>query len=367
MSSTEAKETGERLIKIDLDAVLLFLWQKRAAIALSTFLPAVIAVAASFFVTPLFTAEATFLPTGNRQLPVFFKSRTVAARVLELLPEVKTLLNSADRDAAEQAVELSKAVRIVAPSRKEHPFALCVELANATMAAEVANTYLTLVASYVRDPEYDLSSRKTIFIRDQLNINLELLRNAENALRSFQEAHGIILLDSQTAATVGMVAQIEARLVKKEIELQALQSTPDNPVAIKRANEVNALKDTLKELKGEQESFIFTAGNLANGDEIGIMPGLADAARLRINQKKLQRDVDIAEQTFLYLQNQLNEAKIQEEKDSRALMTIDPAITPKKHSYPNRPLFALFGGLLGFMLSLFVVLIQFSRVRGTLS
>jgi len=220
----------------------------------------------------------------------------------------------------------------------------------------VANTYMTLVASFVNSPEYDLAQRNTRFIKEQFDFYSNALREAEDALRKFQEEHGIILLDSQTAATVGLVAQIEARLVKKEIELQALQNTPENPVARKRANEIAALKDTLAELKGEQENMIFAAGSPDAAGRPGLSPGLNDAPRLRLEHQKLRREVSLAEQTCLHLQSQYTAARIQEEREGVSFMIIDRAIVPEKVSYPSRPLFVLAGALLGLLLGLATVI-----------
>jgi hypothetical protein len=358
MNDSENNQAGERLLKIDIDRLLLKLWQDRRLIATCVLCLAFLALVGSFLVTPLFTAEITFLPVGSKQLAVFIKSRAAAKLVLNEIPEVKGLLKVKNPTLANLAIELSKAVSIRRPDRSEQPFALLVELPDAAISANVANAYMNLVASFVNSPEYDLAKRNTMFIKEQYDFYTATLRSAEDALRKFQEEHGIILLDSQTAATVGLVAQIEARLVKKEIELQAMQNIPENPVTQKRANEVAALKDTLNELKGEQESMLFSTGTLEGSGRPGMTPGLTEAPRLRLEHQKLRREVAIAEQTCLHLQNQLTTARIQEEKEGISFMVIDRAIVPEKTSYPNHAIFTLFGGLLGLFTGIFIALLQ---------
>lgn len=358
MSDSENNQAGERLLRIDLDRLLLKLWQDRRLITVYVLSLAVLAVVGSFLVTPLFTAEITFLPVGSKQLAVFIKSRATAKLVLNEIPEIKCLLKVENPTLPNLAIELSKAVSIRKPDRSEQAFALLVELPNATMAADVANAYMNLVASFVNSPEYDLAKRNTMFIKEQYDLYTATLRSTEDALRKFQEEHGIILLDSQTAATVGLVAQIEARLVKKEIELQALQNIPENPVTQKRANEIAALKDTLNELKGEQESMLFSSGTIEGSGRPGMTPGLTDAPRLRLEHQRLRREVAIAEQTCLHLQNQLTAARIQEEREGISFMVIDRAIVPEKNSYPNHAIFLLFGGLLGLFISIFRSLLR---------
>ncbi|PKL38694.1 MAG: hypothetical protein CVV41_22195 [Candidatus Riflebacteria bacterium HGW-Riflebacteria-1] len=353
MNNSENNQTGERLLKIDLDQLLLKLWQDRRMLAAWVLALMILAIGGSFLATPLFTAEITFLPIGSKQLSVFIKSRATAKLVLKEIPEVTRLLKAENPTLANMAIELSKAVNIRKPQHSDEPYALLVELPNASMAADVANVYMKLVASFVNSPEYDLAKRNTLFIKEQYDLFAATLRSNEDALRKFQEVNGIILLDSQTAATVGLVAQIEARLVKKEIELQALQNLSENPATQKRANEIAALKDTLNELKGEQENMLFSSGTIEGSGRPGMTPGLTDAPRLRLEHQKLRREVAIAEQTCLHLQNQLTAARIQEEREGISFMVIDRAIVPEKTSYPNRLAFALFGGILGLLLGIF--------------
>ena len=205
MNDGTNNQTGERLLKIDLDQFLLKLWQDRQILAYWVLALMILAIAGSFLATPLFTAEITFLPIGSKQLAVFIKSRATAKLVLKEIPEVKSLLKPDNPTLANMAIELSKAVNIRKPEKSDEPYALLVELPNASMAADVANVYMTLVASFVNSPEYDLAKRNTLFIKEQYDLFAATLRSSEDALRKFQEVHGIILLDSQTAATVGMM------------------------------------------------------------------------------------------------------------------------------------------------------------------
>lgn len=361
MAEDEKIDAKPRLFKIDLDQILLLFWQQRYTWAKASLITAILAVMISFFFPSLYTAEVAFLPVGSKQLGVFLKSRSTAMLVLDALPELKNLLDPRIPTPENYALELSRCLTIKHSMHQDYPFKLRIELGNATMAANVANTYMNLVASFVNSPEFDMAQRNTRFIKEQYDTYAASLRKAEDALRSFQEKHGIILLDSQTAATVGLVAQIEARLVKKEIELQVLQSAPENPVAKKRANEIAALKDTLTELKGEQEGLIITGGSGAGDSRIGLNQGLAEAPRLRLEHQRLRREVSLSEQTCMHLQSQLTSARIQEEKEGISFMIIDHAIVPDKPSHPVRPLFALFGGILGFLLALFKIV--FSECR----
>lgn len=349
MSARSTEKNDARLIKLDLDQLLIGLWQGRKQIAVVTMATALLALVASFFITPLFTAEVTFLPVGSKQLSVFLKSRSTAGLVLARLPEVKQYLNPRIPEESQYAIELSRKLTIKSPVREDQPYSLRVELANASMAAEVANTYLKMVAEHLNSAEYDMARRNTEIVRKQYEFYAARLREAESALRSFQEKHGIIFLDSQTAATVGLVAQIEARIIKKEIELQALQESLESPIVRKRTNEIAALKDTLNELKGEQEGLVFTTGIPEQGGRSSFISG---APQLRLDHQKLRREVSLAEQVCMTLQTQLTAAKIQEEKEAIAFVIVDRAIVPVKTSHPVRGLFLLFGAALGLLVAL---------------
>ncbi|NLF95544.1 MAG: hypothetical protein GX569_02335 [Candidatus Riflebacteria bacterium] len=345
-----------RLFKINLDVLLWQIISHRALLAKYAVISGILAIFVSFLFTNLYTAEVAFLPVGSKPLGVFLKSRSTAMLVLEALPEVKSLLNPKKPTLENYANELGQCLSIKHSTHRDDPFRLRIELSNATMAANVANTYMNLVASFVNSPEFDMAQRNTRFIKEQYDFYAASLSKAEDALRSFQEKHGIILLDSQTAATVGLVAQIEARLLKKEIELQALQSSPENPMTKKRANEISALKDTLNELKGEQEGLIIAGSSSIGDSRTGLNQGLAEAPRLRMEHQRLRREVALAEQTCMHLQSQLTSARIQEEKEGVSFMIIDAAIAPDKPSHPRRLVFALLGALLGILLAIIKVL-----------
>ncbi len=335
---------SERLMRIDLDLFLLHLWQKRVCLAGWGLSLALVSLLISFLFSPLYVSEVHFLPVGTKQLPVFLKSRTAAALVINQLPEVKQWLWVRSPGADKYAIELQKKVVVKSSNREDHPHVFRVELGSARMAADVANAYVAVVAEHVNSPEFDMAQRHSQIIRFQYDKFFAKMRQAEEKLREFQEIHGLIYLDSQTAATVGLVAQIEARIFKKEIELQALQTSPESQLALKRANEISALKDTLDELKGEQEGLLLSTGAVKTSS-----PGLTGAPQLRLEHQKLRRDVTLAEQACMQLQTQLNSAVIQEEKEGVSFMIIDKAIIADKPSYPSRTLFSVFGMLLGLL------------------
>lgn len=333
---------------INLDHFMTHLWNGKRQIFALTLACAAVVTMASFLITPIFRAEVAFLQTGSKQLPVFLKSRTVAGLVLREFPGLTALLAVKTPTPDNDAIALQKCISIRQPSQYDSPATLRVELPDPVLSANVANACMRLVASYVNTPEYDTDKRHVKYLEEQYDQYSTALRKAEEALRSFQEQHGIMLLDSQTAATVGLVAQIEARLIKKEIEFEALQNAPDNPGVQKRANEISALKGCLAELKGEQEGLVFTSGRSEAANRTGLSLGLATAPKLRLEHQRLRREVAVSEQACMRLMEQLGAARVKEEKEGTSFMIIDQAIPPEKPVYPNKPLFGFFGALLGF-------------------
>jgi hypothetical protein len=115
----------------------------------------------------------------------------------------------------------------------------------------------------------------------------------------------------------------------------------------KRANEIAALKDTLNELKGEQEGLIIAGSSSIGDSRTGLNHGLRRSTPFSgWNTSGLRREVALGlTDSALHLQSQLTSARIQEEKEAVSFMIIDAAIAPDKPSHPRRPGFCFTGPL----------------------
>lgn len=83
---------------------------------------------------------------------------------------------------------------------------------------------------------------------------------------------------------------------------------------------------------------------------------LQTSATLQLEQARLRRNVDMAQQLFVQLQLQEEQAALQELRNTPMISVIDPPVLPARHSWPNRPLAVITGLLIG----LFVAYLRLS-------
>lgn len=75
------------------------------------------------------------------------------------------------------------------------------------------------------------------------------------------------------------------------------------------------------------------------------------SATLQLEQARLRRNVDMAQQLFLQLRLQEEQAALQELRSTPAISVIDPPVLPARRSWPNRPLGVALGLLIGLVVA----------------
>jgi len=74
---------------------------------------------------------------------------------------------------------------------------------------------------------------------------------------------------------------------------------------------------------------------------------IANAPSLQLEEARLKRAVDMAQQMYVQLRLQEEQAAVQEVRNTPAISIIDPPLVPVKRSWPKRRLAVLLGALIG--------------------
>lgn len=82
---------------------------------------------------------------------------------------------------------------------------------------------------------------------------------------------------------------------------------------------------------------------------------ITNSPNLQMQEAKLKRAVDMAQQLYVQLRIQEEQAAIQEVRNTPALSVIDPPLLPVKRSWPKRARSVALGGLLGFVIALALI------------
>ncbi|MCF7807590.1 MAG: hypothetical protein K9N38_03595 [Candidatus Marinimicrobia bacterium] len=151
----------------------------------------------------------------------------------------------------------------------------------------------------------------------------EELRESEIAFNQFQKETGIVSLEDQTIATIGAVTELELEKVKREIELDYLRQTltPDHPDVQSKMLELAAFKKKLAEIKHNDESYLVAVDQLPDNS----------LAYLRHF-----RDVTVNSKLSEFLALQLEQARMEEQKETVNLYLLDPPEVPDRKYKPRR-------------------------------
>ncbi|MFZ2955981.1 MAG: GNVR domain-containing protein [Candidatus Ozemobacteraceae bacterium] len=359
-------------------------------IVVSFFTAALVGVVVSFFFTPIFRAEATFIPidpggssklssmlsqlgglglpvpdmggkkSPGGQLAVVLSSRILAEEILRRIPELSvmiappsflsTLFGIEQPPIERLAIALQDMVDLTVPKKDDQPFSLAVELPNATMSALVANAFLEALASYVNEISFTNARKSREYIETQVSRCKTELTQSEEALKYFQESHKLVSLDAQAEEAIKLVGSLKGQLLVKQIEreVRLKTTTPNHPEVTLLDDQITALNSQLQRLEAGTETLV--SRNASAGQNTApLSSSLASAPQLMLDYYRHRRDVEISQKVFELLMQQLAMARINEQNEAVTFQVIDPAIIPWKKIRPKRSLFAFAGGLLGLL------------------
>jgi len=222
------------------------------------------------------------------------------------------------------------------------------------LAMKMANFFITELDKINIRMRTERARNFRFFIERRYEQNLNDLKDAEWALKEYQEKHGIVYLPDQTEATIRAAAELQATIVAKEVELETLKQSVGNSHSeiIKVRSELNALEKKLNEFR------------TGIRDDIGqdtlntLFLPFQDVPDLGMKYLRLYRNVLLQEKLLEFLLPQYEQAKIKEAKDTPSLQILDKAILPIHKHRPKRAIIVVFYGFLGILLSSMYVLVK---------
>lgn len=209
-----------------------------------------------------------------------------------------------------------------------------VTAADPGQAAELANSLVGELDAFNRQ----LKSRRARELREFLESRKELLRTeleqSSRALQRFQEEHGLVDLETQSAALVEVVKHLVQELALLEVELGVVSHQVSAEHEARRLLELQAeeLRRQLRERVGGL--------NQEPGDR-PLGPPLSRLPELGYEYTMLTLDLEIREEIGAYLGARLEEARYREALNTPTLQVLDVAAAPRARSAPRRTLMVL--------------------------
>jgi uncharacterized protein involved in exopolysaccharide biosynthesis len=276
------------------------------------------------------------LKNPNDLQVAMLKSRTVEDAMLDRFHLVELFRVKQRSDAR---TKLEKVVDIDSGT-KDGLIRLAVTDRDPRRAAEMANGYVEEFKRLSANLAVTEASQRRLFFEQQLVQAKDNLANAEEDLKKTGQRTGLIQLDSQTRATIELVAELRGEIAAKEVQINAMRSfaTGENP-------ELQLAEQQLAGLRSQAEKM----GAASEGASNALIPkgGMQEAG---VEYIRKLRDVKYFETVFDLLARQYEIAKVDEARQGATVQVVDRAIVPDRRSSPKRTLIVLGAAILGLFL-----------------
>jgi len=194
-----------------------------------------------------------------------------------------------------------------------------------------------------------------IFLENRYQQNLADLQQAEDNFKAFQKQNGVVALPEQTTALISAMAELKARIIAKEINVEVIQNNmgASNVELAKIRSELHELRNKYNEFFSKRPKNI---NNSQGMDDLFL--AFSELPNLGLQYARLFREVMIQEKIQEFLLPEYEQAKIQEAKDTPTVQTLDPAIKPISKSKPRRAVIVAVAGFSSIFLSVIVLLLR---------
>jgi tyrosine-protein kinase Etk/Wzc len=191
-------------------------------------------------------------------------------------------------------------------------------------AANMANRFIYLLHEYNTELSVSEARARRLFVERRLEQNKSDLAAVEEKVRSFQSQHKLLILPDQADQSVRGIAELYAARVLQEIERDVAREIVgiDNPMYRRIQVELDALNRRLE--------------------------GLPDQT---IESLRIARDLIIQQKIFELLTPILEEARLEELRDTPTVLVLDRAVPAEQKARPKRLFITLAMGIVSLLFS----------------
>jgi uncharacterized protein involved in exopolysaccharide biosynthesis len=221
-------------------------------------------------------------------------------------------------------------------------------------AADVVNAFVRHLDEIILQVNSGRAGQTRAFVETQLTRCSADLNKAEEAMRDFQRQHRAIQIDAQTEGALGLAAELQGRILAAEVELDLLRqrTLPAAPELQQKTRELAALRSQYQGLSGK-----------SGGDDT-MFPKFDSVPDLALQYLRLMRDLKVQETLYTLLMQQLEQARIEERKNTPVLSVLDSAEPTSRPVYPRKMLLVLVGAVAAAVwVGIIAVLVEKMRAR----
>ncbi|MCA9782975.1 MAG: hypothetical protein KC518_05285 [Candidatus Cloacimonetes bacterium] len=223
---------------------------------------------------------------------------------------------------------------------------LLVKDKNAQQALEMAEYMVAELEALNRQYSSRKAAENRRFVQGEVDKIYAGLDSLENLMLAFQKQERLLEPERQAEELLKGYGELKSRLELKGLELSLARHnySSGHPVVKELEQEVQILQTRLDKAytKGDDDLFI----------------AIQDLPRATLEYLRLKRELEIQNQKLTFMLPQLEQAKIQEVRDTDVLEVLDPPRLPEKRIRPKRTLMVALAGLAALVLASLLVLVQ---------
>ena len=224
------------------------------------------------------------------------------------------------------------------------------------LAADIANAYVVNLDRMFAKLGTTDASRQRAFVAERLETTERALRQAEDALKRFQEKHEAIVIQEQAKTALETSARLKGEIIANEVALEVMRSfaTESNPQLQQQKRRVEEMKRQLGQMEyGAGMEVPFGEGN-PSGSRRAIQVPFTKMPELGTELVRLIRDVKVQETVYTLLTQQFEQAKIMEARDTPVVQVLDRAVPAERKSRPSTILNMAIAGTLSLFVAIFL-------------
>ena len=218
---------------------------------------------------------------------------------------------------------------------------IAVEANSRLLAAQITNTFVAELDSFLRYSNISRGHNMRVFIEKRLGQLDTSLAAASDSLKVFQQKNNVTSVEDETKAAINAYAKLKSELSLEEAEYEAARSgaTNENPYVDNLRRQISASRDELRKLE---------RGDGADGFGVGFGVSFEHLPVVAAQFARRYLDFKVQQEAYATLYQQYEYARILEARDAPALTVLDYAVPPERKSFPRRAV--IVGAILVFSL-----------------
>lgn len=215
-------------------------------------------------------------------------------------------------------------------------------------ATNVLNSTVVELEKKVKQLYLEQTDEKKSFLDDQIKVKGAELNKLQNDMIEYQKKYGIIDVSTQAQKSVSFVAELEADIITKELNLKALEkNSPYDKTSIEfLKSEITLTQRLVDELKK------------GGGDYSRTFIPLDNLPELTKQYMNISKDLTIQSLILEMLKQQYEAVKIEESDKSQIFNILEEAEVPERKNSPNRTLILIIVVFTAFVISIIIAFVK---------